>query len=674
MSESIDEFLRREFHVHRTLHRIREIRREVSANPGECNGEGEFARRLEQRGIDPHFIPSPTTMSITQLRGYQRWVAMNHMFATQSFLVPLDYQIRFRTAMMQTLLPLVYSENGEWARYRDMICAHHLEEGEPYMQYAAMICARQVGKSTIVANVLLALVLHVPNLDIMVISIAARQSGLLGRTLFEQMALTIGDQMGRFVVRRSEEICKFANGSSIFFAPARATSVRGVRISCLIADEACFMRDEDANVTVLPFTSIENVPMVFLSSPNSRENFVNRIMEYRDPVSKQPRCHTVHVQQVCRACAGDGLIACDHVAGADPPWKASTQNSGFQAAIYGGSSAGNYELGGIMDVTKRPAFEPTILAALRDSIDVELTGPPIAAILAIDPCGGGRQSDCGVVILALVEDPPGSPTPGKLRMLVLGGATIELETGTNQTVYRVVSMLVRYMRESRFMGNTTIALVVESNLSALGAMQTVNHIAKIGDPNIVAMSETRISSNGERVMGPYVYLDGARGKERYVQMADAMLRTETLRFATNMFVVSSREQPTEADLASARRLFRMRIVEQMYGFSVTTTPRANGTAAKVFSGKSSSGTHKDDLAMALMMAIWQLTIYVSLDSYTQVRGCRPIDILAVQRGAHDAFVALAHDARAEDLANGVIRRPWDPMHPDARSDRRTIER
>ncbi len=662
----LDAYLNEEVSVHSSLQLVRNTKQWAVANPSLCKNPSDFAAALRRRGVGEMFIPSNTTMDVSRLTGFKRWRAMTDMFATQGFLIPLDYQVRFRTVMMHTLLPLIYAEGGEWSRYRDMIMKYHLQE-ELYTRYATLICARQVGKSTIVANVLLALVLHVPNLEIMVISLGARQSMNLGRTLFNQMRLVMGDKMGGFVRSRTKELTVFANNTSLFLAPARGKSVRGTSISCLIADEACFMADSDAEVTVLPFTSIENVPMVFLSSPSHEENFVNRLVNYVSPVTGLPSCRTVHVQQVCRSCAADMLVACDHVKGADPPWKVGATDSHLQSALYGSSAAGNYELGGIMEIKRRPAFNPAIVAGFRDSLDQALVAPPIAAMLSIDPCGGGRHSDCAIVLLGVVEDPFGLPTAGKIRMLVLGGASVPMETASPDAAYVVIASLITAARASRHLRETTIALVVESNLSQLGAMQMVDFVAKIGDPRIVAMSETRTNSNGDRIMGPYVYLDGARGKERYVIMMDAMLRTETLRFAADMIVWSRRSNPTSQDLAQARRTFRDNIVEQLYSFSVTTTPRANGTSTKLYTGKGPNGTKKDDLAMALMMAVWQMTLYIALESYAGVRGCESIDILSVIRGTHDAIISLARDARSKDLQNNVIRRPWDPRNPDARS-------
>ncbi len=659
--------LEREAFAHRMAHKVRDVRRECEANPSRCAKKAKFNEVLRSSGVPPAFFPAASATSISHLLGYQRWCAMMNMFATQKFLVPLEYQIRFRTVMMHTLLPVIYSENGEWARYRELICAFHLK-GERYVPYAAMICARQVGKSTIVANTLLGIILHVPNQEIMVISITARQSTLLGETLHNQLGLALGARADSFIVRKTDEKWVFRNGTTVFFAPASPKGVRGVRVTCLIADEACFMRDVDAGVTVLPFMSFDGLPMVFLSSPSPVENFVRRLIDYRDPVTGLPKCHTVQVRQVCRACLSDGLVQCNHVRAAEPPWKSNAQDMKFLSSVYN-SSAGGYELGGIDDISKHPAFAPQVVAALRDALDYKLTAPPIAAMLAIDPCGGGSQSDCAIVLSAVVRDPPTSATPGKLRILVLGGASVSLTTGTNEVMYEVISMLVRTMRRTRFMDKTRVAIVIEANLSQLGAMAIAKHVQRIGDPNIVLMSETRVNTKNERVNGPYVYLDGNRGKERYVATLDAMMRTETIRFAENMIVHSNRHVPTPEDMANARRLFRARMVEQLYNFGVVIRPRADGTSTRVFSGKG-AGSGKDDLAMALMMSVWQIIIYVALDTYTTVRGTPVLNILAVHQGAHEAHVSIARDALAGDLASNVVRRPWDPMHPDARSTAR----
>ncbi len=659
----------REIRVHGFAHKVRALRRRCRVNPSMCKTESEFNSILISSGVDPAFVPSGGATDIAHLVGFKRWNAMMEMFATQKFLVPLEYQVRFRTMMMLALLPVIYSEGGEWTRYREVICAYHLGK-EPYKPFSAMICARQVGKSTIVANTLLALVLHVPKQEIMVISISKRQSSLLGATLYNQMKLALGTRADSLLKRKSEETWEFKNGTTIFFAPASPKGVRGVRVTCLIADEACFMRDKDAGVTVLPFMSFDCLPMVFLSSPSPHENFVRRLIEYRDDITGKPKCSTMQVTQVCRPCLSDGLVQCSHVMGAEPPWKSNTQDMKFLSSIYN-SSAGGYELGGIGDISKRPAFAPEVLAAFRDARHFVVREQPIAAMLAIDPCGGGAQSDCAIVLSGVFRDNLDFTSTGKLRIVVLGGASVALTTGTNETMFNVISHLIRTMRRTPFMQTTRIAVVIESNLSQLGAMAIASFIQQIGDPNIIFMSETRINSRNERVNGPYVYLDGNRGKDRYVATTDAMLRTETVCFAKKLIVHSSRgDDATAEDLEIASRLFRARIVEQLYNFSVTTRPRADGSSIRIYTGKDGGG--KDDLVMALMMSVWQIIIYSALPEYSAVRGTPCTEILSLYQGAHEAYVAIARDAVAADLENGVVRRPWDPTHPDARSTERAV--
>ena len=620
----------------------------------------EFSELLHARGVERPLIPSASTSEVTALIGYRRWRAMMHMFATQKFLITLSYQTRFRTAMMETLLPIIYHENGEWGKYRDLICAHHLGT-RPYVPYSAMICARQVGKSTIVANTLLALVLHVPNQEIMVISIGARQSVELGNGMLSQMEMALGAGAAAFITRKTKELIEFKNGTSVFLAPATPQGVRGVHIACLIADEACFMKDRDAFATVLPFMSFDSLPMVFLSSPNPEENFVKRLIEYRDIVTGAVKCNAVRVRQVCSACSRMDLIQCAHVEGADPPWKSNTQDLQFLSSIYTGTMGG-YELGGMDDSTKRPAFNPVTVASLRDSPTYKLVQVPEAAMIAIDPCGGGAQSDCAIVLSLVMRDLPGSETPNKVRIVVLGWASVRLTTGTNDTMFNVIRALLTRVRQIPLLRKTRIAVVIEGNLSYLGAMDLAGRISSIGDPNIITMSETKYDKNKRPVMGPYVYLDGNRGKERYVMMMDAMMRTGTIVFSDQLVVQPNRENFTPADYEQAQARFRTKLVDQLYNFNVQVTPRADGSSVKTFSGKGSGSDGKDDLAMAMMMTAWQLAIYMSLETYSAVRGTPAIDMIGVHREATHVRRELEDDLRRQ-----VARRPWDPNHPDARS-------
>ncbi len=131
-------------------------------------------------------------------------------------------------------------------------------------------CARQWGKSTVMAIKAFHRAYFVAKSQILVVSPTERQSGELvakAQDFASQLGLRLkGDGRNRVSI-------KFPNGSRVIGLPGRYEgTLRGYTASMLLVDEAAQVRDEIYN-TVRPMLAATNGELWLMSTPNGKQGF-----------------------------------------------------------------------------------------------------------------------------------------------------------------------------------------------------------------------------------------------------------------------------------------------------------------------------------------------------------------------------------------------------------------
>lgn len=133
-----------------------------------------------------------------------------------------------------------------------------------------LLCARQVGKSTVTAVMALHRILYYPGSLVLMLSPSERQSG----EIFKKM-LTFYVDLGKPVREKYATVLQLEleNGSRCISLPSSERTVRGYSgVDLLIIDEASRVRD-DLYYSVRPMLAVSGGSLIALSTPFGKRGF-----------------------------------------------------------------------------------------------------------------------------------------------------------------------------------------------------------------------------------------------------------------------------------------------------------------------------------------------------------------------------------------------------------------
>jgi Terminase large subunit, T4likevirus-type, N-terminal len=150
----------------------------------------------------------------------------------------------------------------------------------------ALLCARQTGKSTITAVVVLQFALYMAKAIILIISPSKDQSDRLFAKIVE-----IFDALPEQVdgARKLAGRLTLANGSQIISLPGNEKTIRGLSADLIVFDEAAQVSDELFN-TAMPMVIARGGRVIALSTPFGQRGFF-----YRACTQSDGRWHVIKV-------------------------------------------------------------------------------------------------------------------------------------------------------------------------------------------------------------------------------------------------------------------------------------------------------------------------------------------------------------------------------------------
>ena len=608
-------------------------------------------------------------IDVTTLRGYQTWKGM---FKTMSDtgLICVSYQEEFRRKIMNAMLPLIYSEYGEWDMFQNAIRAYHsVPEIKPIL---AMSCARQMGKSTVVAAILCAMAVNCRGLNILVLSLNKR-AALNLKGMWEKCMAQVNtdNRVGHgFIRTMNTEVATTSRslGSSVDdvctfkFVPSTASGSRGQQVHFAVVDEAAFVREEIFLALLLPLIAVAGCVCVCISTPPTFDNFFTQLLTKRDSQSGELIADVLRIETICPECRKKRATTCPHVDSFLPPWQSDLSRRRLVSELFGGhNNDRDRETSGIVVMDARTAFEPVWIDALISPRAHYTFGTvkPDAIMIAIDPSGGGA-SHVGISILGVCLGIQGKPP----TIVIIGGASIEAERADGAMQVNAVKAIIKRLRSDTRFSSATLVACVEGNIGYLDTNTIGNAIAQ-SDPNVIVMSEARPShSKKGMVSGAYVMLDPVNGKQRYVLLASFFLRSFRIRMLPTL-ITPDRDGSTR---------FRDILIHQLRHFMVeVSVPRDGGVHQKIrrtYSGK--AGGANDDACMAFLMGLYHISIFYASRSYAAVRNAKPHK-LTIPDPQYDDHIAeeasklLEYETNPGTLAERRIGRGrWDPNAPTAR--------
>jgi hypothetical protein len=191
----------------------------------------------------------------------------------------------------------------------------------------------------------------------------------------------------------------------IFFAGVFSDSLeqtkRGFDADLIIIDEANFIKRQLWTDLILPLNMQEKTALVAASSPKGAANsYCSRLIAAKDE-DGEPIFNTIRASESCKACLAAGVSeTCNHKTLARSKNKSSRKMKAT-AALY---QDGDYdtmmeEMYGLESSSKGGIIPDSAVQSFRENVKT-LTHRPRCVYISIDPGGGGKGSQMGVIVAA----------------------------------------------------------------------------------------------------------------------------------------------------------------------------------------------------------------------------------------------------------------------------------
>jgi hypothetical protein len=349
-----------------------------------------------------------------------------------------------------------------------------------------------------------------------------------------------------------------------------------VTANIIILEEAAFTDEQMFQTVIVPLLGVGGTALIGISTPSGElDNYYTRLMDMKDSENEQKTMFkTIRISLSCEACKVAKKAAdCTHMTHLLPSWKSSERQRKMKR-IMGQEALFMQENMGLMADTTDYVFCKKRLKALRLAPERKWRSSPSVLYCAVDPGGGGAMSDYSMVTVGYQNG----------RYLICGADSTP--SSEADTVDRMIYDHILELRSNRVYGKCVIVLYIESNYSWVEA----DRVAKICSAYPLRPVYVETSKHGGSIR-PGV-LTTKDSKTGYMFATRQLLQCDNLSFAKAF--VSSHPEDVKNALIGQLEQFR----------KVTKVPKDAefGTTQVTYTGKSFNS--KDDLAMALMMAIY----------------------------------------------------------------------
>lgn len=356
---------------------------------------GEAAPKKKSMGAVP----------VAQMPGTERLEAIRASFAFFTERLQ-DFQRDFRQEIFHAALPKIYGR-ADWAAHSRAILEYW--NVPKWHQIAALVTARQNGKSTTLSEVLAAIAAHAPGLKIIVCSTGERASTLLKAGILKYLA-----QVPRARVKVSGEeilvtvVDKHGNTfvNVIKCLPDNVKTLRGQQADMVILEEAGHISSRTLLEFALQLLPVDNCVVLAITSPGPRGAFKELLDLEVTP--GEPAIKKLVISSMCLECAKTRQKVCPHVPDRTPYWKKTGRGSEILNALMAQREGDTYRreaLGIDTDSGSVPAFPTAVIKALavapRYTFE-ELESPELA-FLAWDMSAGGKESDEAFAVCTFVK-------------------------------------------------------------------------------------------------------------------------------------------------------------------------------------------------------------------------------------------------------------------------------
>jgi hypothetical protein len=150
-------------------------------------------------------------------------------------------------------------------------------------------------------------------------------------------------------------------------------------------------------VVCVPLLGIKHTAMLAISTPDNQFNFYSELFELKNDLGEY-FFKLISIGLACKECLENGLV-CNHRLDKLPHWKSFERQALIDAILSTNASLADTETRGVMKTSQMNLFDKEWIQKLGERPLYQWDYSPSVLWMAIDPAGGGNQSDFSVATL-----------------------------------------------------------------------------------------------------------------------------------------------------------------------------------------------------------------------------------------------------------------------------------
>ncbi len=180
---------------------------------------------------------------------------------------------------------------------------------------------------------------------------------------------------------------------------------RGIGGQVIILEEAAYIDPGVIMETIAPLLQVRGTVLIGVSSANlDDENHFNAWVKAVDTDTKQPLFDVINIQTMCEACQNANKLSCEHLNTYEV--KHIDPDASKVISVLMQASRDTYlaEMCGITTTKHMKLFEGRLLEGLASAPERRPLEHLTAAMVCIDPAGGGDASHSAVTVVSYTQD------------------------------------------------------------------------------------------------------------------------------------------------------------------------------------------------------------------------------------------------------------------------------
>lgn len=354
--------------------------------------------------------------------------------------------------------------------------------------------------------------------------------------------------------------------------------LRGVTANLVVIEEAAFISPPLFFEVITPLLGVAGTAIVAISTPHTdSDNYYTTLMDLKDPDDPNSSLFkTIRIGLACEQCVAEGVAAsCPHKQDLIPPWKSADRQRKMRKIMESDEHLFLRENLGMLSNANVYVFRGPSIQWLHDAPHYRLQSSPDILYCAVDPSGGGSQSDYAMVTVAIEG--------GNYVIVGIDRTPSADSDDVNDMLYRHWASI----RSDPRYKSSVIVLYVESNMSYIETDRVVRIAQQL---TLQPMYITSHDSSGKNRPG---VITTEQNKIAYCDTLKRLLTDHRIRYCDRM--IGSDTLSCLHQLEEQMRQFRRAVKEPLQNPEFTNVRVS-------FTGKGYN--KKDDLVMTLMMALY----------------------------------------------------------------------